>query len=66
MDLPRNTETITISVPSWLIQAVDEYCSCHDFSRSRLISRAVRKYLLQEIDTPELWNQLYAKRFSEY
>jgi hypothetical protein len=66
MDLPRNTETITISVPSWLIAAIDEYCTRNNFSRSRLIARAVRKHLLQEIDTPDLWKQLYEKRFSEY
>jgi metal-responsive CopG/Arc/MetJ family transcriptional regulator len=65
MDLPRNTENITISMPSWLIESVDEYCSRNDFSRSRLISRAVRKYLLLKIDSPELWRHLYDKKFGQ-
>ena len=60
MTLPKNTEAVSVSMPSWLIELVDDYAGKHDFTRSSLITRAIRKYLsLKIMDSPELWERVY-------
>lgn len=60
IDLPKSTETISISVPTWLVQLVDEYVeNGADMSRSSFIVRSVRKYLLLKHDSPKLWKSIY-------
>lgn len=59
MDLPKNTESISVSLPSWLLVEIDEYCEKHDYTRSKFISRAIRKYLWSKLESVELWEQRY-------
>ncbi len=57
--LSAKYETISISLPSWLIEILDETCHRKDFTRSCLIKRSLKRYLLAQNDTPELWEELY-------
>jgi len=56
------TETISISIPSDLLLDIDIYCERYDYTRSKFISRAVRKYLLQKLDSPALWAFIHQQR----
>lgn len=60
-DLPKSTETTSISIPTWLIELVDEYAVRSDLTRSAFIARSIRKYLLLKYDSPKLWTILYQK-----
>ena len=57
--LNTKTETISISLPTWLIDVLDQVCEKHDFSRSNFVKRATRKYLLLKMDDPELWLKIH-------
>jgi metal-responsive CopG/Arc/MetJ family transcriptional regulator len=59
MGLPKTTENVSISVPTWLLEVIDRYCDENDFTRSKLISRAIRKYLILKMDNSSLWERLY-------
>lgn len=60
-DLPKSTETTSISIPTWLIELVDDYVGQSDLTRSAFIARSIRKYLLLKYDSPKLWAVLYQK-----
>jgi hypothetical protein len=60
--IPKTTETTSISIPSWLIELVDDYCAKTDMSRSAFIVRALRKYFLLKFDDPTLWNHIYNQK----
>jgi len=62
MPLPKTTENISISIPSWLLEEVDIYCDHNDFTRSKFVSRAIRKYLLLKTDSMDLWEQIYNEK----
>jgi len=62
MSLPKTTESISISVPSWLVEEIDAYCELHDYTRSKFMTRAVRKYLWNKLESVELWEQRYDNR----
>ena len=50
-DLPKSTETTSISFPTWLIELVDDYVGkSDDLTRSAFITRSIRKYLLLKYD----------------
>lgn len=49
-DLPKSTETTSISFPAWLIELVDDYVGKSDLTRSAFITRLIRKYLLLKYD----------------
>ena len=57
--MPKAKEKISISIEGWLLDELEDYCQRHDYSRSKLIVRALRKYLITEMDSPEFWNKLY-------
>jgi Arc/MetJ-type ribon-helix-helix transcriptional regulator len=57
--LNTKTETISISLPAWLIDILDQVCEKHDFSRSNFVKRATRKYLFLKMDDPELWLRIH-------
>jgi metal-responsive CopG/Arc/MetJ family transcriptional regulator len=59
MALPKNTESISISLPSWLLELVDEYCEYHTQTRSSFIQLSVTKYLLLKKASPRLWDHIY-------
>ena len=59
-ELPKGTESISISVPSYLIELMDGYAAKNDLTRSGFIVRSVRKYLLMvAFDDPHVWEALY-------
>ena len=60
--LPKNTESISVSLPSWLLAEIDEYCERNDYTRSKFIAMAVRKHLWQRLESIEAWEQRYDKR----
>ena len=51
----NDTETVTVSMPGWLIEEIDDAAKRFDQSRSDFIRRGVRKYLLLIKDSPEFW-----------
>ena len=53
----NDTETVTVSMPGWLIEEIDDAAKRFDQSRSDFIRRGVRKYLLLIKDSPEFWEQ---------
>jgi len=56
----KNTENISISLPSDMIELLEEFCDRKDFSKSGFIRRAIKKYMfLQSCDDKILWDQLY-------
>jgi metal-responsive CopG/Arc/MetJ family transcriptional regulator len=57
--LSPKTETISVSLPTWLVELLDETCFQKDFTRSCFIKRAIKKYLLTKNENPRLWEQLY-------
>lgn len=57
--LPRNSEQISISLPTWLIELVDEHCCKNVIGRSSFFQRAIRHYLLHEHDDVTVWESLY-------
>ena len=59
------TENLSISFPSRTIEAMEKFCFNNDISRSHLVTKAVRVYLLTQLDTPEVWNLLYQKIFHQ-
>ena len=64
--MPRNgnsdeTETISISMPGWLLEEIDSARKRLDQQRSDFIRKAVRQHILSLKDTPEFWEQ-YIKR----
>jgi metal-responsive CopG/Arc/MetJ family transcriptional regulator len=59
--LTAKTETISISLPTWMIEILDEACHQKDFTRSCLIKRALKRYLLSKNDTPAMWEELYTR-----
>lgn len=63
-ELIKTTEPVTISMPVWLIELIDAHATKTDLSRSAIITRAVRRYLLVQNDEPTLWKEMYdaAKR----
>lgn len=63
-ELIKTTEPVTISIPVWLIELIDSHATKTDRSRSAIITRAVRLYLLAQSDEPAIWKEMYdvAKR----
>jgi metal-responsive CopG/Arc/MetJ family transcriptional regulator len=60
--LPRNTENISVSLPSWLLAEIDEYCEKNDFTWSKFSAMAARKHLWQRIESIDAWEQRYANK----
>ena len=59
--LSSKTETISVSLPSWLVEVLEETCRVQDFTKSCLIKRALKRYLLDKNQSPELWEALYGQ-----
>jgi len=55
------TENISISFETELIELMQRFCFNEDVSRSRMVNKAVREYLLRNSDNPDVWNILYKK-----
>ena len=51
----ETTESISVSLPGWLIDELDSARERLDLTRSDFMRRAVRKYILLEKDCPEFW-----------
>lgn len=57
--LSQKSETISISLPSWMIDLLDQVCLHKDFSRSCFIKRALKRYILHQCDSLSLWEKVY-------
>lgn len=58
--LNNASETISISLPGWLIELLDDVCEQRDFNRSTFCKRAVKSaILLSKIDDLDVWEKLY-------
>ncbi len=57
--LSQKSETLSISLPTWLIEMLDEVCLNKDFTRSCFIKRAIKRYILHQCDSPDLWQKVY-------
>ena len=55
----KATEPISISLPGWLLDILDRICEEKDFTRSSFSKRAIKKYILMNIDSPALWEKIY-------
>lgn len=63
--LNQTTESVSVSLPTWLLEVLDEMCAQHDFTRSSFIKRATRKYILSKSDNPNLWEKIYRMKVEE-
>ena len=55
----NTTEGITISVPQYILDEVDEICSRTDINRSSFFVRAAKKYIaVHHADSPIFWDYL--------
>ena len=55
------TETVSISIPSWLWEAIKTHCDRHSIKYSQFLTEAAKKWLLVKMDTAyglDLWNQI--------
>ena len=57
--LVKTTENISITLPSWLLEILDEVCEEQDFNRSTFAKKAIKKYLLYKHDKPSIWQKIY-------
>lgn len=64
-ELCTNTETISISVPSWLVELVKRHCDLTGMSVSGLFCKAAKLLLLSALDKPSAWKQIYHTYRSE-
>ena len=61
MALPKNTEGISITLPTWLLPILDKMAGDNDLNRSCLCTIAVKEYLLRKMNKPESWEIIYEK-----
>lgn len=60
MKLPKTTERVSISLPQYLVDLADRRSHRTDESRSAIVARALRAYLIMGYaDSPEFWTLLY-------
>jgi len=64
-DLPKSTENISVSLKSWLLEYLDLYCEQNDCNRSQIVSRAVKKFLWDQRESLERWEEEYQKLHDE-
>ena len=60
IEINSASETVSISLPGWLLELLDETCRRKDFTRSTFCKRAIKKaILLAHTDDFTLWEKLY-------
>jgi len=60
IELNQATESISISLPGWLNEMLEEICQQRDFTKSTFCKRALKKaILLSHTDNQKLWEHLY-------
>lgn len=64
-NLDRSTETISISMPGWLIEELDRARKNLFRSRSDFVCEAVRKLILGTMDSPSFWETVNQKEGEE-
>lgn len=57
----KSTETISVSMPGWLIEQLDEARKNLFRSRSDFVCEAVRKLILSTMDSPSFWEKVSQK-----
>lgn len=62
--IPKTTEKISFSTPTFLLELVDAHCFRTGETRSSLITKALRQYLLSQYDCPAFWNEMYQKKIT--
>jgi len=64
--LNGGSESVSFSLPGWLIDLVDEACKRRDLNRSLFAQRAFKKYLadIAALD-PDFWETEYQKRIQK-
>jgi len=65
MSLNTETENFSVSMPTWLIELLDDHCRKHGFTRSGFITVAVRRRIMSEIESKWLWEYAYKKMTEE-
>lgn len=57
------TEGITVSIPSYIIEEMDEICRRKDFNRSGFVTRALKQYIAKyHSDSSLFWDYLAIAR----
>ena len=54
-------EQFTIHVNGNLMKLLDNLASKNERSRNIEVERAIRRYLLSEMDDPDFWHEIYQK-----
>jgi len=58
--LNNSSEPVSVSLPGWLIEILDDICERKDFTRSTFCKRAIKKaILLKMVDDCNIWERLY-------
>ena len=65
MELPKTYESISVSIPSWLLQLIEHECEEQTLDRSKFIQLAIKKYLLLKLESPRLWREIYLMKTKE-
>jgi hypothetical protein len=59
MRLYKKSEGITVTLPGWLVEILEEICDEQDMSKSGFIKKAVKAHLLHCVANKKLWQQIY-------
>jgi len=59
------TESVSISIPGWLLQELDRARDLKFRSRSDFVCEAIRKHILSLQDDPKFWETLCQKEKKE-
>jgi len=57
----KSTETVSISMPGWLIEQLDLTRKKFFRSRSDFVCEAVRRQILISMDSPDFWDSVSHK-----
>lgn len=58
--LNGGSESISVSLPGWIIELIDHVCELHDLNRSVFFKRASKRLILELLDEPDLWDRIYS------
>jgi metal-responsive CopG/Arc/MetJ family transcriptional regulator len=57
------TESVSVSIPSFIIEEMDEICARRDFTRSNFVVRALKQYIAKyHSDSNLFWDYLAMAR----
>ena len=60
LELNCTSQTVSMSLPEWLVEEMDAVCATKDISRSSFCKKAIKKMLLSdELENAQYWERRY-------